>query len=41
MRPPMTPKIIVYALIMGIGILILAVLFIRDWRKYKNIKEEK
>lgn len=37
----MIAKIIVYAIIMLILATILAVLFIRDWRKYKNIKEEK
>lgn len=37
----MTAKIIAYAIIMAIFITILAVLFIRDWRKYKNTKEEK
>lgn len=34
----MTPQIIAYALIMGTGILILAVLFIRDWRKHRRNK---
>ncbi len=29
----MTAKIIVYAFIVALGITILAVLFIRDWRK--------
>lgn len=34
----MSPKIIAYALIMGIGITILAALYIRDWRKYRRRK---
>lgn len=34
-------KIYTYCAIMAIFITILAVLFIRDWRKYKNTKEEK
>lgn len=34
----MTAKILAYALIMGTGILILAVLFVRDWRKYRRNK---
>lgn len=34
-------KIGIYCAIMAVGILILAVLFVRDWRKYKNTKEEK
>lgn len=32
----MTAKICIYCAIMAVGILILAVLFIRDWRKYRR-----
>lgn len=32
----MTAKIIIYALIMSLGITILAILYIRDWRKYRR-----
>lgn len=32
----MTAKIIAYAVIMALGITILAVLFIRDWRKNRR-----
>lgn len=34
----MTTKILVYAALMVVGITILAVLFIRDWRKSKGGK---
>lgn len=32
----MTAKILIYAAIMTVGITILAVLFIRDWRKNRR-----
>ena len=37
----MTTKILAYAALMLVGITFLVILYIRDWRKYKNTKEEK
>lgn len=37
----MTTKTLIYAALMAIGITILAILYIRDWRKYKGGKHER
>lgn len=33
-------KILIYAGVMAIGIIILSILFIRDWRKYRRNADE-
>ena len=34
----MTAKILIYAALMVVGVTFLAILYIRDWRKYKGGK---